>query len=146
MLNICIPLFLYIIKVIYYKPEILIFKNLNLHVFVINLIYFICFILSYINFLKDGNLITKVSNGHLRWPWIKYSFPFFYIILLAINIFYLYDFKYGLLLFTVTYIFLSLGYKIFRYNAGELWCLFGSFIPFIVFLLQKKLSKSYEKI
>jgi len=136
-LNICSPLFVYIIKYIYYKPNILSMKNMNLPVMIINLIYLLLFIKSYKNFLNKGDLITKIENGHLKWPWLNYSNGVFYIILLAINIFYLYDFKYASLIFSITYIFLLISYKFFNYSKGELWCFFGAFIPFILLVFQK---------
>lgn len=136
-LNICSPLFLYLIKYIYYKPNILSMTNYNLPVALINLVYFLFFIKAYKEFLNKSELVTKSDNGHLKWPWIKYSYPIFYIILLAINIFYLYDLKFASLLFVITYAFLLISYNYFNYNAGELWCFFGSFIPFFIFLFQK---------
>ena len=85
------------------------------------------------------------KNGHLSWPWLKYSSPNFYLILLAINIFYLSKFNYSLLFFIITYIFLCISAKYFYYNSGELWCFFGSFIPLILYFLSFHLD-IFEKI
>jgi hypothetical protein len=134
-LNICQPIILYLIKYLYYKPNLLTFNNFNLPVACLNLIYLIYFIIIYNNFLSNEKLITGTENNHLKWPWIKYSNSYFYLILFAINIFYLFNFKYALTLFIITYFFLFISAKYFYYNAGELWCFFGSFIPLIMFYL-----------
>jgi hypothetical protein len=97
----------------------------------------------YFNFLSSDKLITSTKNGHLQWPWIKYANPYFYLILFAINIFYLFNFKYALILFIVTYFLLILSVKYFKYNAGELWCFFGSFIPLIMFFLSFYVDKIF---
>jgi hypothetical protein len=89
----------------------------------------------YKKFLTNSKLITQPVNGHLKWPWIKYSNPFFYLVLFAINIFYLFDFKYGLTLFIIIYLFLFVSVKYFFYSASELWCFFGSFTPLIMYFL-----------
>ena len=131
-LNVGQPTILYLIKYIYYKPNIL--EGFNLIVAILNLLYFIYFLKSYTQFLLNEKLITSTEDNHLKWPWIKYSNPTYYLILFAINIFYLFNFKYALFLFLVTYFFLFISYKYFYYNTGELWCFFGSFIPLIMFV------------
>ena len=128
------PLILYLIKYFYYKPNIFVLTNFNLPVVLINACYFVYFIIFYYNFISNTKLITTVQNGHLKWPWIKYSNPTFYIILFAINIFYLFDLKYSTILFLITYFFLFLSVKYFYYQVGELWCFFGVFIPLFMFL------------
>ena len=85
-LNVGQPLILYLIKYFYYNPNILILKNYNLLVAILNLLYFIYFIKFYITFLLNSNLITSTKNNHLSWPWISYTNPFFYLVLFAINI------------------------------------------------------------
>jgi hypothetical protein len=134
-LNVGQPLILYLIKYFYYKPNIFEIKNFNLPVAIINLVYLIWFIIFYYNFISTDNLITTVKNGHLSWPWIKNSNAKFYLILFAINIFYLFDIKYSSIFFLITYSLLFLSVKYFNYNAGELWCFFGSFIPLIIFFV-----------
>jgi hypothetical protein len=114
-------------------------KNYNLPVLLLNLAYFINLMISYFQFLKEGTLTTGTSHGHLFWPWIKYANPGFYLLLLAINIFYLMDFKYSLVLFLITYFFFLLSVVFFSYNPSELWCFFGAFIPFIMFFVSYKL-------
>ena len=134
-LNVCQPIILYLIKYYYYKPDISTFKNFNLPVALLNILYFIYFIVIYITFLSNETLITSTKNNHLSWPWIKYSNSYFYLFLFAINIFYLFKFEYALIFFLITYLFLFISVKYFYYNAGELWCFFGSFIPLIMFFV-----------
>ena len=131
-LNVAQPTILYLIKLHYYRPNIATLYNYNLPIAILNLAYFIYFIIIYIKFLTTNKLTTGTTNGHLHWAWIKYTNPYFYLIVFAINIFYLFDFKYAFTLFIITYLFLALSVKYFHYNAGELWCFFGSFIPLIM--------------
>ncbi len=132
-LNVCQPLFLYVIKNYVYKP--IIFTIYNFPIALLNLLYLFYFIDMYTRYLTTSKLITQSKHGHLQWPWINYSNPLFYLILFAINIFYLFQFKYALLFFLITYIFLLLSVLLFKYNPSELWCFFGSGIPAIMFIL-----------
>jgi hypothetical protein len=137
-LNVCQPLILYLIKYVYYKPNIFSFENFNLPILVLNGLYFIYFIIKYIRFLSNNELVTSInkkSNNHLKWPWIQYYSSYFYLILFGINIFYLFKFNYASILFIITYFFLYLSHSYFGYNTGELWCFFGSFIPLIMYLI-----------
>jgi len=134
-LNVCQPLILYIIKLVYYKPVLNNIKTIDFLVLLLNILYLIYFVTIYTKFLNTNKLITGTKNGHLHWPWIKYSNPYFYLILFAINIFYLFTFTYALLLFIILYLFLLLSVKYFYYSAGELWCFFGAFIPLIMFFV-----------
>lgn len=140
-LNVGQPLILYIIKYLIYKPEVLSMKNYNLPVFILNMLYLIYFVFMYKNFLSSGDLVTKTKNKHLSWPWIKYASPLLYLVLFAINIFYLFNIKYGMVFFSITYLFLLLSVKYFKYNAGELWCFFGSFIPLFMYYLSFNVNK-----
>lgn len=133
LLNIFQPNILYLIKVYYYRPDI--FTSYHLVIALFNLLYFILCLNYYFTFIFSEVLITKKEHGHLKWGWIDYSSPIFYLFLLAINIFYLFEIKYALILFFITYFMLYISYKYFRYNPGELWCFFGAFIPFIVYLI-----------
>jgi hypothetical protein len=139
-LNVGQPLILYLIKYLIYKPDIFSLVNYNLPVFILNMLYLVYFVSMYTNFLNSGELVTKTSNGHLSWPWIKFANPIFYLILFAINIFYLFNIKYGLVLFSIHYLFLMLSMKYFKYNTGELWCFFGSFIPLIMYFTSFKIN------
>jgi len=138
-LNVAQPTILYIIKYIYYKPNI--FEGLNLLVAILNLLYFIYFLKVYIQFLLNEKLVTSTENNHLKWPWIKYASPINYLIMFAINIFYLFNFNYALFLFVILYFLLYISHTFFYYNAGELWCFFGSFIPLILFFASFYINK-----
>jgi hypothetical protein len=141
LLNVGQPLILYAIKYLYYKPNIFSMKHGNLPIALINLAYLVYLINMYTKFLtnenKNKNIITTVSSktGHLEWPWLKYSNPYYYLILFAINIFYMTNFTYSLVFFFITYFFLFLSVKYFYYSAGELWCFFGAFIPLIIYAI-----------
>ena len=132
LLNIGQPVILYLIKYFIYKPNIFSMKDFNLPVAGLNMLYGGNLIYNYVKFLRNDKLVTGVEHGHLKWPWIKYSSAYFYLILLAINIFYLFNFKYASFLFTITYFFFFLSRKYFNYNTAELWCFFGAFIPLIM--------------
>lgn len=129
-LNVGQPLILFIIKLLYFKP-----RKINKLVGTINLLYLLYLIKLYINFISSSKLTTSTKNNHLKWPWLKYSNSYFYLILLTINIFYLTNFKYSLILFSVIFSFLFLSNKYFSYNVGELWCFFGAFTPIIIFII-----------
>jgi len=133
--NVGQPVILYAIKLIYFTPTIYTMKEMNLPVALLNAGYCVYLALMYSNFLSAGKLVTSTSHGHLDWPWLKYTNNLFYLIMFAINIFYLTDFKYSLIFFAVTYFFLYLSAKYFFYSAGELWCFFGAFIPAIILLI-----------
>ena len=139
------PIILYLIKLFLAKPDIL--SRYNLPFAVLNASYFIYLIARYISFISDGNLITtSTKSGGLNWPWLKYYSPYFYLILFAINIFYLTDFKYSLVFFTITYSLLYLSFRYFSNQVGEMWCFFGSFIPLLMIgaakILSQKISPS----
>jgi len=134
LLNVAQPLILFLIKYFYYlqPPDIFTFNPV---VVILNVIYFIYFVAGYARFLSNGKLTTTSnSSGHLSWPWIKYFNSYFYVILLAINIFYLFDFNYALFVFIITYACLIFSARYFSYNVGELWCFFASFIPLFIFI------------
>lgn len=138
-LNVLQPNILYLIKILYYKPNINIsptLGNFNLQIAILNCLYFLYFIIFYKEFLTTDKLITQTTKtNHLEWPWIKYANPYFYIILLTVNIFYLSNFKYALVTFLITFAFLIISVKYFNYNIGELWCFFGAFSPAILYFL-----------
>jgi hypothetical protein len=136
LLNVGQPIILWLIKLLYFSPNI--FDKENLPFTSINILYLVILLYNYVKFLGRSTLVTGTNHGHLEWPWIKYSNPWFYLILFAINIFYLTNLNYSLLLFSITYFFLILSSVFFKYNIGELWCFFGAFIPFIMFFLTKK--------
>jgi len=130
------PIILYLIKYIYYKPDLFTFNKLNLPIALLNLSYFIYFINTYIKFISEDKLITSsVSvSKHLIWPWLKHYNPYYFIILFAINIFYLFNINYAIVLSALTFFSLYASNKLFKYNVGEMWCFFGSFIPLLMFI------------
>ncbi len=131
LLNVGQPTIMYIIKLLYFKPNVLSATNFNWQVMVINALYALYLLYMYFRFITtEKQLTTSTSNGHLDWPWLKYTTSY-YNLIFAINIFYLTDFNYSLGMFIITYFFLYLSYKWFPYNMGELWCFFGAFIPAI---------------
>lgn len=132
-LNVCQPTILYLIKYYFYKPNIFALENFNSPIAFLNILYAIYFAVIYNKYLLNDKLVTSTENSHLKWPWLKYFNPHFYLILFAINIFYLFDFKYALVLFTVTYFLLFISNIYFNYHVGEIWCFFGAFIPLIMF-------------
>lgn len=142
LLNIGQPIILWAIKLWYFKPDI--WNSGNLPVTILNGVYLFILFFNYVKYIreKQNNLVTTVKYGHLTWPWIKYSTiknsnSYFYFILSAINIFYLTDFGYSLYFFLIFSLFLYLSMEFFKYNVGELWCFFGSFIPLIMLLSTK---------
>lgn len=135
LINVGEPLILYIIKYLYYQPNIFSLQNYHLPVALMNIAYFIYFIVNYIRFVMNEKMVTTVKDGTLSWPWIRYFYPSIYSFVLAVNIFYLFPLKYSILLFGFTYLFLLVSMVYFKYHVGELWCFFGAFIPVIMYFL-----------
>ena len=131
LLNVGQPTIMYIIKLLYFKPDVLSAVNFNWQVMVLNASYALYLLYMYFRFITtEKQLITTTRNGHLDWPWLKYTTSY-YNLIFAVNIFYLTNFNYSLGIFIITYFFLYLSYKWFPYSMGELWCFFGAFIPAI---------------
>ena len=139
LLNIGQPTILYVIKLLYFKPELDLdlwnTTNFNSPVLLLNILYALYLLSMYFRFITTDKLITSTSHGHLKWPWLKYANPYYYLILFAVNIYYLTNFNYSLGMFLITYSMLYLSQKWFPYNVGELWCFFGAFIPVIMLAL-----------
>ena len=134
--NVGHPVVLYLIKLLFCNHNNA--SNFtNVGMLILNALYVVYLGNMYKNFItqeKSLTTSTNKTNGHLEWKWLKYANPFYYTILLAINIFYLTDFKYSLFLFLITYLFLYLSYTYFSYSAGEIWCFFGVSIPLFMIL------------
>jgi len=128
------PTIFYLIKNLYYKPS---FKSPTAIGFlIINIIYFINVVINYVKYLYNSKLVSGVDkNGHIKWQWVPYFNSNLYVIMLALNMFYLTDFKYSFAVFLITYLFLYLSWKYFSYNVGELWCFFATVIPSIMIIL-----------
>lgn len=126
--NVGQPLLIYCIKVLYLHPVL----QLDL-VTVLNLAYFLYLMYFYARFISQGVLTTtSIVDGHLRWPWLKYSNPLFFLFMFNLNIFYLTDFGYSFALFSVTTMFLLFTKIYFPYNSAELWCFVSSSVPAIM--------------
>jgi hypothetical protein len=135
-LNVGQPLILYFIKYIYFKPKInLTILNTNSLYAFLNIGYLLYLLDVYINFLQKSKLVTGTSHGHLLWPWIPFSNPFIYCIVITINFFYLTNFNYSFMGFIILFFLLILSWYYFNYNVGELWCFFGAFMPIIIYVL-----------
>ena len=150
------PTIFYLIKNLYYKPSFQSPTTLStvnsgvpsltgtegydslqtIGFLIINIIYFINVAINYMKYLYNSKLVSGVDkNGHIKWPWVPYFNSKLYVIMLALNMFYLTNFKYSFSVFLITYLFLFLSWKYFSYNVGELWCFFGSAIPSIMIIL-----------
>jgi len=132
-LNVGMPTIFYLLKLYYYKPNLLRFDETNASILVANICYFIYFVINYRKFLTAETLKTSVEKCHLKWPWIKYFNPYAYIIMLSVNIIYLSDLKYASAFLMFLYLFLALSCLFFNYHSGEMWCFFGSFMPLIIY-------------
>ena len=87
-------------------------------------------------YLYNSKLVSGVDkNSHIKWPWVPYFNSKLYVIMLALNMFYLTNFKYSFAVFLITYLCLYLSWKYFSYNVGELWCFFATIIPSIMIIL-----------
>jgi hypothetical protein len=126
--NIGQPLLIYCIKVIYLRPVL----QWDL-VTILNMVYFIHLMYVYVRFISNGVLTTSVIvDGHLRWPWLKYANPLFFLLMFSINLFYLTDFGHSFALFSVTALFLLFTKMYFPHNSAELWCFVSSSVPAIM--------------
>ena len=128
------PTIFYLIKNLYYKPS---FNSpTTIGFLIINIIYFNNVAINYMKYLYNSKLVSGVDkNSHIKWPWVPYFNSKLYVIMLALNMFYLTNFKYSFAVFLITYLCLYLSWKYFSYNVGELWCFFATIIPSIMIIL-----------
>lgn len=133
LLNAGQPTILYVIKSLLSKPHILL-SYFDLSIFILNIVYFFILIKNYIIYITKNKLITNTKYGHLNWPWLNYFNPNYYLILFGINIFYLTNFTYSLLVFLIVFFLLFLSIKYFNKSIEEIWCFFGAFIPIFILL------------
>lgn len=135
--NIGQPLLIYIIKVLGFMPTF----RLD-YVTILNLLYLIHLLYVYSRFLRNGPLTTStISNGHLSWPWLKYANKEFFVVMFAINIFYLTDFSYSLAMFSIVYAILALVIMFFPRNAAEFWCFMSASVPAIMLPVSYYINK-----
>lgn len=138
-INMMQPVLLYLIKVIFIKPDIFSLKNNNLIVLIINVFYTIYISNRYSDFLKNGKIITKKGkHNHLDWDWKNYYNDKFYPILVIINSFWLADFYYSLFFVFILSILFFISFTYYHYNYGELWCFFSISVPFLLYLYSFK--------
>lgn len=122
------PILIYIIKVLILRPTF----HMD-YVTILNLLYLVHLLYVYSSFLYNGPLTTsRVINGHLSWPWLKYASPEFFLLMFAINIFYLTDFSYSMVMFSIVYVILALAFVFFPRNVGEFWCFMSASVPAIM--------------
>jgi hypothetical protein len=134
LLNAGQPNILYVIKCLFFKPDIS-SNYLNLSILFLNIIYFFILIKNYISYIIKDKLVTNTKYGHLNWPWLNYFNPYYYLFLFGINIFYLTNLNYSLFVFLIIYFLLFLSTKYFHKSIEEIWCFFGAFVPiFILFI------------
>ena len=131
-LNVGQPLIMYLIKIVVFQHFHVDFMS------VLNIGYTLYLARIYYLFIKSGDTITKVEQGHLKWPWLKYTNPMAYLIMFVINALYLTEFRFSLFVTSFTLFFLFLSKSYFAYHVGEMWCYFGAFIPMLVYLLGRK--------
>jgi hypothetical protein len=127
------PFLLYLIKMAYLSPTIA--SPIDYTVGLINAIYVIYLLVCYTNFLKGGKLTVSSGHGHLIWPWVKYERTNVFLFMMALNVFYLTNFYYSLLVFAIVYAFYIISNLYFSYNIGEMWCFFGASVSAIVLLI-----------
>lgn len=126
--NIGQPILIYIIKILVLRPIL----HLDF-VTILNLVYLVHLLYVYLRYLNKGTLTTtSLSNGHLRWPWLKYANREFFLLMFAINIFYLTDFTYSMVMFSIVYAILALVMVFFPENVAEFWCFMSASVPAIM--------------
>lgn len=131
------PTIIYLMKLILLRNNIKKIDIKFIFMMIINVIYLLILIKSYINYYKTNIHTTSLERGHLKWPWLNNINGIYYLILLIFNIMYLTDFNYSFLLVVITYSCLILSWYYFSYHLAELWCFFGAFIPFVLFIITK---------
>ena len=131
------PSLIYIIKVLYFRPLIQLDTIL-----ILNFGYFAYLTYVYYRYLVNGKLTTsELVNGHLRWPWLKYINPVAFLFLFALNIFYLTDFGYSLVMFSVVYCTLLFAVVYLPKNVSELWCFMSTSVPATMLPLSYYINK-----
>jgi hypothetical protein len=126
--NIGQPILIYIIKVLVLSPTF----RLD-YVTILNLLYLVHLLYVWSRFLYNGQLTTShISNGHLSWSWLKYANREFFLLMFAINIFYLTDFTYSLVMCSIVYAILAIAIVFFPRNVGEFWCFMSASVPAIM--------------
>ncbi len=130
------PLLIYIIKVVYYNAFQVDW------VAGMNFLYLLYLLRVYYQFIVGGTLTTsKLAGRHLRWPWLKYINPWAFIIMFATNIFYLTDFTYSFVMFSIVYCILAFASTFFPNHVGEFWCFLSTSVPALMLPLSYYIDK-----
>jgi len=117
--------------VIYIISFIINFRK-NIYIFFINLLYFIFFCIYYNKFLNSKEIITHLKNKHLSWNWPKYFNIWFYMIVLIINLCFVFtNIKYLSILIFIIFGTLLFSYIKFYKHIGEFWCYIIAYIPLL---------------
>ena len=125
------PSILYLLKLLIKKPKF--DNNLDRFYLIANIIY-VFVILSYYNsFIKDKPIITLKKGNHLKWKWTDHA-NFMYFVLFILNIFYLSNTKYSIIIFIFVFGSLLISYKLFYNYVGEIWCYLAALAPVLVLL------------
>ena len=132
LLNVGQPTIMYLIKIAVFQHYRLDFITL------LNSGYALYLAKVYSLFIEGGDLTTKVEQGHLKWPWLKYANPVAYLVMFVINALYLTEFRFSLLVTIITGFFLAMSKSYFAYHVGEIWCYTGAFIPALLYLFGRK--------
>lgn len=127
------PVFLFVIKTLYYGI-------IDTKLGAINAGYIGLFIYYYITYLKKGNLLTRVKNKRLNWPFLKNKtvLSCFYHIVLILNLFWggaMTATRFTVFFTVITYIFYAISVYYFRYTIAEMWCFFSAGLPFLMLVI-----------
>lgn len=91
--------------------------------------------INYNKFLNSKEIITHLKDGHLQWKWTKskYFNIWFYLLLLLINLCFVFtNIKYLLILIFFIFGTLIFSYIKFKNNIGELWCYIFAYFPLLL--------------
>lgn len=114
----------------------------------INIAYLIIFLVLYANYLNNREFCSSLNpNNNISWLWSKKLniISNIHVIVLAINLFFIFKKNFALLCFITGYSLLAISIKYFPKSVGELWCfLTGVFVILLIFLTQKLFPKLFK--
>jgi hypothetical protein len=128
------PTVFFLLSVIFFKKFSL--TSNDLIPLLLNIYYFI-YIIDKFNKYKNGNLCSKVNEGHLEWAWRDNDSYAFYHIVTLINIVYYFNDINGVVAFLLSYFFMFYSELKYSQHVGELWCFLVTSVPSIVLFCQK---------
>jgi hypothetical protein len=123
------PTMLYLLKILIKKPKF--DNNTDKFYLIANIIYLFVVLAYYISFTKDKPIITLKKGNHLKWKWTDHA-NFMYFILFILNIFYLSNIKYSIMIFLFIFGSLLVSYKLFYNYVGEIWCYLAALAPICI--------------